>query len=98
MNHPKAAEEFLKDQKRATWHDETLWFVRHKRDLSTKLIPEWEQLRELASNIKGNVLSNLDEYLIQFEENAKKNGINVHWARTAEEHNEIVYSILKSKN
>ncbi|HEX8549509.1 MAG TPA: LutB/LldF family L-lactate oxidation iron-sulfur protein [Cytophagaceae bacterium] len=97
MNHPKAATEFLKDEKRATWHDETLWFVRHKRDLSTKSIPEWEQLRDLAANIKGNVLSNLDNYLIQFEENAKKNGINVHWARTAEEHNEIVYSILKDK-
>jgi L-lactate dehydrogenase complex protein LldF len=43
------------------------------------------------------VISNLHQYLLQFEENLKKNGINVYWADSAEEHNEIVYSILKAK-
>jgi len=85
---------FNKDEARVDWHDETLWFVRQKRDKAVKAIPEWEQLRETASQIKNNVLSNLDAYLIQFEEEAKKNGIIVHWAADAKEHNEIVYSIL----
>ena len=95
INHPEAAEKFNEDTERTTWHDETLWFVRHKRDLATKSIPEWEELRDMAAAIKANVLSNLDTYLIQFEENAKKNGIKVHWASTAEDHNKIVHTILE---
>jgi L-lactate dehydrogenase complex protein LldF len=62
-----------------------------------KKIPEWEALREAASQIKSNVISNLHNYLLQFEANLKKNGVIVHWAADAKEHNEIVYSILKSK-
>src|SRR5690606_2354505 len=32
-----------------------------------------------------------------FEANAIRNGIKVHWAADAEEHNAMVYSILKAK-
>ncbi len=95
MSHPTKASEFLQDAAKAKWHDETLWFVRDKRDTISKTIPEWEELRELASQIKDNVLANLDEYLVQFEEKATANGIQVHWARDAEEHNQIVLSILQ---
>jgi L-lactate dehydrogenase complex protein LldF len=94
MNHPTKAEEFLSDGANAKWHDETLWFVRDKRDIISKTIPEWEQLRELASQIKDNVLDNLDTYLLEFEKNAKANNIHVHWAKNAEEHNQIVLGIL----
>ncbi|MCH7398886.1 lactate utilization protein [Belliella sp. DSM 107340] len=98
MNHPVQAAKFLEDKSNAKWHDETLWFVRDKRDLSSKSIPEWEKLRELASGIKDNVLSNLDSYLVEFEKNATKNGIKIHWAKDAEEHNQIVLSILEEKD
>ncbi len=96
-DHAELAEAFIKDEEHVDWHDGALWFIRNKRDIATKQIPEWEQLRDAASAIKSNVISNLHEYLLQFEENLVKNGIIVHWADTAEEHNEIVYSILKSK-
>ncbi|PSL04842.1 lactate utilization protein B [Cecembia rubra] len=95
MSHPAKASEFLQDAAKAKWHDETLWFVRDKRDTISKTIPEWEELRELASQIKDNVLANLYEYLVQFEEKATANGIQVHWAKDAEEHNQIVLSILQ---
>lgn len=98
MSHPENATEFLKDQSKAKWHDETLWFVRDKRDRISKTIPEWEQLRELASQIKDNVLANLGSYLEDFERNAQKNGIKVHWAATGEEHNQLVFDILQKKN
>lgn len=94
-DHASLAEKFNIDEPRVDWHDETLWWVRVKRDKASKALPEWEQLRETASQIKNNVLSNLSEYLIQFEEEATKNGITVHWAADAKEHNEIVYSILE---
>ncbi|MBK9934776.1 MAG: lactate utilization protein [Cytophagaceae bacterium] len=92
--HSKSAEIFNSDFDRTTWHDETLYFVRQKRDKAAFQIDDWELLRETASQIKFNVLSNLSEYLIQFEENALKNGIKVHWAADAKEHNEIVFNII----
>lgn len=96
-DHAALAEDFIKDEERVNWHDGALWYVREKRDIASKQIPEWEALREAASEIKSNVISNLHEYLLQFEANLTKNGIKVHWADNAEEHNEIVYSILKAK-
>jgi L-lactate dehydrogenase complex protein LldF len=98
MTHPEQAAEFLKDAQKSKWHDETLWFVRDKRDKVSKGIPEWEQLRELASGIKDNVLANLASYLEEFERNATKNGIIVHWAADSEEHNRLVLEILQRQN
>lgn len=96
-DHAALAENFIKDEERVNWHDGALWYIREKRDIASKQIPEWEALREAASAIKSNVISNLHEYLLQFEANLTKNGVKVHWADNAEEHNEIVYSILKAK-
>lgn len=93
--HATLAEEFNRDESRVDWHDRTLWLIREKRDKAAWQIPQWEQLRECASAIKDNVLSNLHEYLLQFERNAIANGAIVHWAATAEEHNEIVHSIIR---
>lgn len=97
-DHATLAEEFNKDEERVDWHDGALWWIRQKRDRSAKLTPQWEELREAASDIKSNVISNLHDYLLQFEENLKKNGVNVYWAADADEHNRIVYSILKAKS
>jgi len=94
-NHADASTTFNLDEPRVDWHDKTLWFIREKRDVASQGIPEWEQLREYASKIKNNVLSNLSQYLIEFETKAKENGIIVHWAKDAEEHNKIVHEILQ---
>ncbi|MEM6347771.1 MAG: LutB/LldF family L-lactate oxidation iron-sulfur protein [Bacteroidota bacterium] len=95
MSHAKAATQFNQNQARTGWHDQALWFVRQKRDRQAVTVPEWEDLRELGSQIKGHMLSNMDEYLIQFEANAQANGVTVHWAKDATEHNKIVYDILQ---
>jgi len=94
MSHSEKAAIFNKDEAKVNWHDKALWFVREKRDTSAHKVKGWEELRNLASGIKANVLSNLDNYLIEFEANAQKNGIKVHWASNAEEHNKIVHKIL----
>lgn len=96
-DHAALAEDFIKDEERVNWHDGALWYIREKRDIASKQIPEWEQLRDAASAIKSNVISNLHDYLVQFEANLIKNGVKVYWAADAKEHNEIVYSILKAK-
>ncbi len=95
--HPKAAATFAGDAARAAWHDQALWFVRARRDEVTRAIPEWETLRTLASGIKAHTLSRLDEYLAQFERNALANGVVVHWAADAEEHNRIILDILRAR-
>lgn len=82
----------------SNWLNSALWYVREKRDIAAKSIPEWEDLRKAASNIKAHTISHLDKYLEEFEENALKNGIKVHWAVDAKEHNQIVESILKKFN
>ena len=96
-NHAKNAQAFVANDERMHWHDEALWFVRAKRDLASKSIPEWEQLREYANQIKTHTMANLDKYLLEFEKNANAKGIKVHWAKDAKEHNEIAYKLLKDK-
>ncbi len=98
MNHAPLAAEFIADRSRAAWHDETLWFVRFKRDKAAQSLPEWEQLRERASAIKAHTVSHLADYLEQFEREATRRGAVVHWARDAAEHNEIVLGILRGHN
>ncbi|MDT0687210.1 lactate utilization protein B [Autumnicola psychrophila] len=96
--HSKRADNFIKDEARTDWHDKALWHVREKRDASAEKLPEWELLRATASQVKDNVLSNLDNYLVQFEAEAKKNGVIVHWAEDAADHNNIIGEILKKHN
>ncbi len=93
-SHSEAAQNFIEDEPRTDWHDETLWMVRSKRDKAVRVLPEWEVLREWASGIKDHTLSNLDHYLTSFEKNAVSNGITIHWASSAEEHNEIIFKII----
>src|ERR1035437_1553946 len=78
-DHAALSEIFNEDEPRVNWHDETLWFVRKKRDKAVQSIPEWEQLREYGSQIKNHTLSNLDQYLIEFEKKANANGITIHF-------------------
>jgi L-lactate dehydrogenase complex protein LldF len=95
-DHAHLAEAFNRDAERVHWHDETLWWIRKKRDKAAWLLgEEWEPLREQASQIKAHTLSNLSAYLEEFEKMALANGIQVHWAVDGQEHNQIVEGILQ---
>ncbi|MDR3253008.1 MAG: LUD domain-containing protein, partial [Tannerella sp.] len=101
LQHSKKARRYLADEERVNWHDQTLWIVRKKRDNAAGAVPEWEKLRERASQIKNDVLSNLDVYLERFETEAVKNGATVLWASDADEFNHIILHIIrqhKAKN
>ena len=97
INQAANAARFVEDQTHEPHFDELIWMLRRKRDQAALQVPEWEQLRDLASAIKEHTLSNLAHYLEVFEASAQRNGVTVHWARDGHEHNEIVYDILKSK-
>ncbi len=94
--HPERAARFVADDARLHWHDRAVWFVRDKRDVARSFVPEWEELRNLGSQIKAHTLSRLADYLEEFEKNATALGAHVHWARDAEEHNRIVHGILRA--
>ncbi len=93
-DHPSAAARFTANEARAHWHDESLWFVREKRDRAARALPEWEALRECAAAIKTHTLDHLGHYLERFEAAATASGAQVHWARDAAEHNRIVHGLL----
>lgn len=92
--HSAAAEKFLENREMAAWHNETLWMVRAKRDKLSKQLKEWEDLRQMACDIKLYCTSHLEQLLTEFEKNATANGAIVHWAKDAAEYREIVYGIL----
>src|ERR1700751_5322421 len=87
---------FLEDEAHERAFDTLIWGLRVRRDAAAREVPEWEDLRTLASQIKEHTLSNLAHYLEMFEESATRNGAIVHWARDAHEHNQIVYDILNA--
>ncbi len=72
--------------------------IRTKRGTRVDEMPDWQALRDAASNIKRNTMAHLPELLEQFEANVTARGGIVHWARDAEEANQIAYSIIKEKN
>lgn len=96
VDHPSNAARFNADADRTSWHDRAVWHIRKNRDRAADAVPEWEALRDRASQIKEHTLSRLDEYLVEFEARAAANGVHVHWAVDAAEHNRIVHRILES--
>ena len=56
-----------------------------------------QDLRDLSTAIRSRSLLNLPALLEQFEANCTKNGIQVHWAETCEQANELILGILQAK-
>ncbi len=94
IDHDEAAQRFIAAPQHESTHDERLWDLRQKRDGQMHGIPEWEELRHHASQIKEHTLAHLGDYLEQFSDAAAANGVHVHWARDGAEHNRIVQSIM----
>ncbi|MDL0102042.1 LutB/LldF family L-lactate oxidation iron-sulfur protein [Campylobacter felis] len=59
---------------------------------------DWQGLRAKAKQAKNNALMSLEERLLEFEKNATKNGIKVHWASSDEDACELIYEIMKQNN
>ena len=97
IDQAEAAERFLAAPRHQKQHDARLWTLRQRRDDQMWAMPEWEEMRSLASAIKEHTLCHLDAYLEKFEANAKANGVVVHWARDAAEHNRIVLDVLRRR-
>ncbi len=69
-------------------------FVDHRRQ-ALAVLPDAENLRIRAREIKERALASLDHYLLEFEKNVQANGGQVHWAQTAEQANAICVELCK---
>jgi L-lactate dehydrogenase complex protein LldF len=58
-------------------------------------LPQWEELRQIGSDIRLHTIENMDVYLTRLEEKVKSAGGHVHWAQTADDANRIVLQIAE---
>lgn len=61
-------------------------------------LPDWEELRQKAHDIKKHTIENLAYYLEMFENKATANGVKVLWAKDAVEAKSYVIEIAKKIN
>ena len=69
-----------------------------KRVAGLASLPDADAVRDCARSIRLHTLSRLDEYLEQFEANVTSVGGQVHWASDAQEANEIVLDLARSRS
>jgi len=88
---PNLKDIFLEDSKIASdlKHRKTINFNISRYDESVKKgklrYANMELAKQRASYLKEKVVVNLSDYLIEFEKNAQKNGIDIIWARDGDE-------------
>ena len=58
-------------------------------------MPEFDEIRDQARDLKNHVLANLADYLEQYETKVTADGGHVHWAETAEDARRIVLDICR---
>ena len=71
--------------------------IRAKRAAVVDEVADWEELREAGRQLKTHTMANLDRYLIQLEEQVTAHGGTVHWARDANEANQIAIDLVRAK-
>lgn len=70
--------------------------IRGKRLRAVAECDDWEDLRAAGSALKQDVMARLPELLEQLERNVTARGGVVHWARDADEANQIVTELIRA--
>ncbi|EEI27346.1 LutB/LldF family L-lactate oxidation iron-sulfur protein [Corynebacterium glucuronolyticum] len=89
-----AHEDLYKVTQRRNLHNATTT-IRNKRQRVVDELDDWQLLRDAGSATKRDVGTRMAELLEQFEASVTTNGGHVHWARNAEEANEIITGLVK---
>jgi len=69
-----------------------------KRAKAREALPEFDQLRDQARDIKDHVLANLDVYLERYEARVRASGGQVHWAETPDQARAAILGICRKVN
>jgi len=56
-------------------------------------LPNFNDIRDAAAEIRARAIENLDQYLLRFEEEATARGATVHWAENGDDVNRVVADI-----
>jgi L-lactate dehydrogenase complex protein LldF len=71
-------------------------FIGRRQQVAARL-PEFDELRDAARDIKDHALAHLDLYLEVYERRVTEQGGTVHWAATAADARKIVLDICKRR-
>nr|WP_222596250.1 LutB/LldF family L-lactate oxidation iron-sulfur protein [Pseudonocardia sulfidoxydans] len=91
---PAAARDALADSQLRRNLGHATSTIRAKRATVVAERADWEQLRAAGSAIKAATMAHLDEHLERLEAEVTRRGGVVHWARDANEANEIVTRLV----
>jgi len=70
--------------------------IRAKRARVVAEVSDWEDLRLAGQQVKAATMARLDEHLVRLEQEVVARGGVVHWARDANEANEIVTRLVQA--
>ena len=87
----------LKADTRASVYQSTKTTHEKRTKLLFDQFPDPNRLRQLAGEIKQHTLENLDTYLPAVEARLTANGVQVHWAATADAANQAVLAIMRAR-
>ncbi len=68
-----------------------------KKVVADDVLPDYQELRQQAHEIKRHAINHLDYYLEEFERNVQARGGVVHWCRDGQEVADVVLSIAKRR-
>jgi len=92
---PKAAARELYDTQLRANLGRATSTIRTKRAVAVGEVQDWEELRQTGRDVKAATMANLDKLLVRFEAAVRAAGGQVHWARDAEEANQIVVDLVR---
>lgn len=106
MTHAPQCHDFQKGAKKALDDDQLQALLnrtlkdgfQQKRRAGMARLPEYDDLRNRARDLKDHVLDHLDVYLERFEAEVKKAGGHVHWAKDAETARDMILDICVAAN
>lgn len=70
---------------------------RRRETVSTEALPDYQQLRQWAHDVKKHTLNHLDYYLEQLERNVTARGGKVIWARDGKDANEFILGLARER-
>ncbi|MEQ5835422.1 LutB/LldF family L-lactate oxidation iron-sulfur protein [Marinobacter sp. NFXS9] len=73
-------------------------FLRDKRRAQFPDVDALETLRDSGAAIRDRALAQLPDLLEQLEDRCRHNGIQVHWAETADDANRIITGLIRAVN
>jgi L-lactate dehydrogenase complex protein LldF len=82
---------------RATYNATARIAERRKEAVATAVLPDFQQLRQHAHDLKKHTLEHLDYYLEQFERNLTARGGKVIWARNGIEANRFILDLARER-